>query len=102
MSLPSNTLPSYTVIGAREDLADKIYRIDPTEVPFINSVDTAKASQTNHEWQTQALAAASTSNAQVEGDDATRDAATVTVRLSNRCQISWKVPAVTGTQQAVT
>jgi hypothetical protein len=101
MSLPSNTFPSYSVIGTREDLSDEIYRIDPTETPFITGVDKAKATQTNHEWQTQALAAASTSNAQVEGDDATRDAVTPTVRLGNRCQISRKVPAVTGTVRAI-
>lgn len=36
-----------------------------------------------------------------EGDDATTDAATATVRPSNTCQISDKVPRVTGTQNAV-
>ena len=54
-----------------------------------------------HEWQTQRLAAASATNAQLEGDVVTPAAATVTVRLSNTCQISNKVPAVSGTQQAV-
>ncbi len=102
MTMPTSTFPSYTAVGNREDLSNEIYNIDPTEVPFMTGIDKAKATATLHEWQTQALAAASTSNAQVEGDDASRTAATPTVRLSNRCQISWKVPAVTGTQQAVT
>lgn len=101
MTMPSSTFPSYSVIGTREDLIDKIYRIDPTDTPFITGVDKAKATQTNHEWQTQALATPSRTNAQVEGDDASRDAATATVRLGNRCQISRKVPAVTGTVRAV-
>src|SRR5882762_5991273 len=61
----------------------------------------AKASAVNHEWQTQALAAANTANAQLEGDDAAADATTPTVRLGNICQISRKVPQVSGTQQAV-
>ena len=37
----------------------------------------------------------------LEGDDATSDAATPSVRLGNVCQISDKVARVTGTQQAV-
>jgi hypothetical protein len=37
----------------------------------------------------------------LEGDDATTDAATPTVRLGNICQISDKVARVTGTQRAV-
>jgi uncharacterized protein DUF5309 len=60
-----------------------------------------KASAVNHEWQTQALAAVDTGNAVLEGDDATTDAATPTVRLGNICQISDKVARVTGTQRAV-
>lgn len=60
-----------------------------------------KATATYHEWQTDTLAAASTSNAVIEGDDATTDAAAPTVRLGNYCQISDKVARVTGTQRAV-
>src|SRR6266446_10768331 len=78
-----------------------IYRIDPTDTPFMTGIDKAKASAVNHEWQTQALAAANTANAQLEGDDAAADATTPTVRLGNICQISRKVPQVSGTQQAV-
>jgi hypothetical protein len=37
----------------------------------------------------------------LEGDDATTDAVTATVRLGNTCQISDKVARVTGTQAAV-
>jgi len=101
MALPSNTLASYEAIGNREDLADVIYRIDPTETPFLSGVEKAKATAVKHEWQTQALATAQTTNAQLEGDDVTADAATVTARLSNVAQISRKVPQVTGTQQAI-
>ncbi len=59
-----------------------------------------KATGTLHEWQTQALAAAS-DNAQAEGDDAVAIAAIPTVRLSNRTQISTKTAIVSGTQEAV-
>ena len=54
----------------------------------MTGIEKEKASAVNHEWQTQALAAVNTSNAQLEGDDATADATTATVRLGNICQIS--------------
>lgn len=101
MAMPSNTVSTYLAVGNREDLSDMIYRIDPTETPFVTGVDKTKASAINHEWQTQALAAASTANVQLEGDDAAADTATATTRLGNICQISRKVPYVSGTQQAV-
>lgn len=101
MALPSNTFATYAAIGNREDLSDVIYRIDPSDTPFMSAIEREKATAVNHEWQTQALAAVDTSNAVLEGDDATTDAATATVRLGNICQISDKVARVTGTQQAV-
>src|SRR6266540_1150749 len=101
MALPTNTFATYEAIGNREDLSDVIYRIDPTDTPFMTGIEREKASAVNHEWQTQALAAADTANAVLEGDDATTDAVTPTVRLGNICQISDKVARVTGTQRAV-
>ena len=99
--LPTNTFATYEAIGNHEDLSDMIYRIDPTETPFMSGIARETATAVNHEWQTQALAAASGSNAQLEGDDISADAATPTVRLGNICQISRKSAQVTGTQQAV-
>jgi hypothetical protein len=101
MALPTNTLTAFSAIGNREDLSDMIYRIDPTDTPFVSMVEREKATAVNHEWQTQALDSRDTSNAVLEGDDATTDAATVTVRLGNVVQISDKVARVTGTQQSV-
>src|ERR1700724_1008374 len=101
MALPTNTFATYEAIGNREDLSDVIYRIDPTETPFMSGIEKEKASAVNHEWQTQALAAVNTANAQLEGDDAVADSTTATVRLGNICQISRKTPRVTGTQRAV-
>jgi hypothetical protein len=101
MALPTNTFATYEAVGNREDLSDVIYRIDPTDCPFVTGIERAKATAVNHEWQTQALAAPDTTNAQLEGDDASTNATTPTVRLGNTCQISDKVARVTGTQQAV-
>ncbi len=101
MALPTGTFNTYEAIGNREDLIDKIYKTSPTETPLISSLERVKASAVNHEWQTQALAAADTDNAVLEGDDAVTNSATPTVRLGNIAQISDKVPRVSGTQQAV-
>ena len=101
MALPTNTFATYEAVGNREDLSDVIYRIDPTDTPFMTGAERTKATAVNHEWQMQALAAVDTGNYVLEGDDAATDAATPTVRLGNVCQISDKVARVTGTQQAV-
>ena len=44
--------------GLREDLADVIYNISPTDTPFQSSVGRTKATAVYHEWQTDALEAA--------------------------------------------
>jgi hypothetical protein len=101
MALPTNALATYEAVGNREDLSNIIYRIDPTDTPFMSGIARETATAVNHEWQTQALAAASTSNSQLEGDDIVADAVTATARLGNICQISRKSAQVSGTQQAV-
>lgn len=100
MAAPSNTFKSYEGKGNREDLSDVIYMISPTDTPFMSGVPRSKAIATLHEWQTDSLATAG-SNAVIEGDDATTDSTTATVRLSNICQISDKVPRVSGTQEVI-
>lgn len=101
MAAPINTFTTYSAIGNREDLSDMIYRIDPVDTPGMTAIEVEKATAVNHEWQTQALAAANGANAQPEGNDFTGVAATPTVRLGNIAQISAKYPVVSGTQQAV-
>lgn len=100
MAVPTNTFLTFSAIGNREDLLDKITNISPTDVPFTTMADTTTAEGTYHEWQTDALAAAA-ANAQLQGDDVTFAAATPTVRVGNRTQISRKEVIVSGTQQAV-
>lgn len=102
MALATSAFTSYAAVGNREDLSDTIWRIDPTDTPFYSGIEREKASAVNHEWQTQALASASNSNAQLEGDDSvTADAATPTARVGNIAQIQTKIPRVTGTQRSV-
>jgi hypothetical protein len=100
MAAPGSTFKTYEAKGNREDLSDVIYLISPTDTPFLSGIPRTKAAAVLHEWQTDALAAAA-NNAVIEGDDAITDATTATVRLSNSCQISDKVPRVSGTQEAV-
>lgn len=101
MSLPSNTLATYSAVGNREDLSDIIYDVTPTETPFLSNMPKGESESTKHEWQTRALAAASGSNAVLEGDDATTDAANINARIFNYNQISDKVARVSGTQEKV-
>lgn len=101
MPQPNNTFDSYDAVGNREDLEDFIYNISPEETPFLSQIaKRGSASAVVHEWQTDALAAAA-ANAVIEGDDATLDAVTPTVRLNNRSQISDKTVVITGTQESV-
>ena len=101
MATPVNTTSNYDAIGNREDLSDVIYDISPTETPFISGISKVAATATNHEWQTDTIGAASSTNAVIEGNDATTTAAIPSVRLGNYTQISDKVPRVTRTQRQV-
>lgn len=101
MAQPTNTFDTYDAVGIREDLQDVIYSISPTDTPFMSSAAREAVRNTLHEWQTDSLAAASTSNAVVEGDDASLDSVDATTRLSNTTQIMDKTVVITGTQEAV-
>ncbi|HEU4636893.1 MAG TPA: DUF5309 domain-containing protein [Edaphobacter sp.] len=101
MAQPSSTHSTYDHIGRREDLSDIIYDVSPVDTPYLTAIPKGKATSTKHEWLTRSLAAASGSNAVIEGDDATTDAANANVRLFNYTQISDKVARVSGTQEAV-
>jgi hypothetical protein len=101
MTIQTNAFSSYGAIGNREDLTNVIYNISPTQTPFMSSIGKSKAKATKHEWQTDTLASASSTNAQLEGDVVVGTSSTPTVRLSNICQISSKDVVVTGTQESV-
>ncbi len=101
MTLETNAFTTYLSVGNREDLSDTIYRISPTDTPFLSGIDKETAGAVFHEWQTQALASNISTNAHLEGDAASAEAATATVRLGNYCQISKKVPRVTNTEEVI-
>jgi hypothetical protein len=91
----------YSAIGAREDLTNVIYDISPTDTPIMSSIGKTKATGVFHEWQTDALAAATTSNALVEGASASEATLTPTTRLGNYTQIVGKTIMISGTLEAV-
>jgi hypothetical protein len=100
MAQPTNLFDTYDSVGRREDLQDLIYNISPTDTQFLSSASKGKAKAIFHEWQTDTLETAATNRA-VDGDEATADSRTATVRLGNYCQISRKVVGVSGTVEAV-
>jgi len=69
MTVPAATYQTFAMKGIREDLSNLIFDISPTENPFTSAVRKTKATQSKHEWQTDALAAASATNGIIEGDD---------------------------------
>ena len=99
MAIIANTFQSYQSIGTREDLSNVIYNISPSDTPFMSMIGRGKATNTLHEWQTDAIDAVA-ANARVEGDEYTYSAVTPTVRLNNQTQISSKTVIVAGTQMA--
>ncbi|OAF05458.1 head protein [Bradyrhizobium centrolobii] len=101
MTIPTGAQTTYPTIGNREDLSDEIWKISPTETPFFSAVEKIGTKAVKHEWQTVALDAVNTGNAQLEGDTVALDNATLTTRLGNNHQISRKAYGVSRTQQAV-
>ena len=102
MTVPSNTYQSVSVIGNREDLVHQVFNVDPDVVVLQTALKKTKATNTYHEWLTDVLATPSATNAAIQGDDATAQAVTPSVRLGNYTQISTKTAQVAGTNQGVT
>jgi len=101
MAVPTGTYKTYEAVGNREDLANVVYDISPTETPFMSNIERGSCSSTLHEWQTDSLDAATAANKTLEGDDATTNTASATIRLGNYTQLADKVPRVSLTQEAM-
>jgi hypothetical protein len=102
MTAPTNTITGATPnVGVREDLEDVIYRVAPEETPFVSNIGSVKCTNTYHEWQTETLATAVATNAQLEGDDYTLGAGNLTTRVGNTLQILAKSGGVSRTQEIV-
>lgn len=98
--MPTNMLQTYTVVGNKEDVDDKIYRVSPEETPFLSMIGRESVDAVSPEWQRDALRVPA-SNAAVEGADATYAAQTQPERLSNKTQIIQDTLSVTGTTDRI-
>lgn len=101
MAQIANTHDSYDAKGIREDLTDDIFRVTPSDTPFLTAVGRTSAKSTFHEWQTHALGSVNTTNASIEGDEFSYVEPTATTRVGNRTQILTKQYLITGTLEAV-
>jgi hypothetical protein len=96
----TNTYQRFQSIGEREELANVIYNIAPTETPFMSNAGRGSSDQTFYEWQTDTLQTAVSTNHQVEGDDITAfDAVNATSRVGTYTQISRKTLIVSDTNE---
>ena len=101
MAIITNEFTHYDAVGAREILDNIITDISPEKTPFSSLIGQRSVDGVYFETQTDALAAASTTNAQLEGDNVTSySAITPTTRHGNYCQISRKTFVITRTQDA--
>jgi hypothetical protein len=94
---------AYDLAGGalREDLSDIIYDISPMDTVCFSRFSRGTAKSTTHEWLTDSLTAASSTNAFIEGDAYSAQSRALPSRLKNYTQISRKEFAVTGTAQKV-
>jgi hypothetical protein len=102
MSQTANTFDTFNAKGIRESLSNVIYNISPEETPFMSNIGRENVKNTYFEWQTDSLAAASTTNAQIEGDDVSSyDSTSATTRIGNYTQVSRKTLILSGTLESV-
>lgn len=101
MAVPSNTYQSVSVIGNREDLSNMVFNVDPDVTVLQSAIKKAKATNTLHEWMTDGFAVPNAANAKIQGDDASADALTASVRLGNYTQISAHTAQIAGTNASV-
>jgi len=100
MTQKTNTFDSYDANGIRESLEDVIYDVSPEETPFYRKCGKVKATNTFHEWQTDALRS-SAANAHIEGDETTAEARTATVRRGNYTQIFKNAVVIPDTDEGL-
>ena len=94
MAIVANTFTSHDVVGIRESLADVIANISPEEVPFQSNVGSENVANTYFEWQTDSLAATSTTGV-IDGDDVSSfDATSATTRVGNYTHIRRRTTIV--------
>lgn len=101
MAVPTNTLQTYQSTYNAEDVSEIIMNISPVDTPLLSSAKKGTAEATYTEWPIESLDAADGANANIEGDDASTDAATTPARVGNYTQLVDKTLQVSTTQNAI-
>jgi len=103
MSIITNTVQTFGMVGIREELSDRILNIAPTDTPFTSMAKKGKTSSRNPEWQRDTLASPDPTNAQIEGNDLVATSGTTGQpdRLKNIVQLFDKKVTVSDTAIAV-
>lgn len=96
----ASAVKTYDAVGNREDLTNLVIMVSPEKTPLWSSLEKIQAKGRYHEWQTDALASA-TSNAAIEGADFSFTIPTARSRTGAYTQIFTKTLEVSGTQQVV-
>ena len=102
MAQPTNTFDSYSAVGNRESLQDKIYMVSPEGTPVMSAGRRFTATAKFHEWQRDTLATPNVTNAVIEGDDRTGSAITPTTRVGNNMQLMDAIAVVSTSQEKTT
>ena len=89
------------LVGNREDLEDVIYRVAAEATPFYSNIGKTPANAVYHEWQTETLDPAVTSNKAIEGNLFTISAGNQSARIGNSCQIFTKTFSVSRTADRI-
>jgi hypothetical protein len=96
----ASAIKTYDAAGNREDLTNLVIMVSPEKTPLWSGLEKVQAKGTYHEWQTDALASATT-NYQIEGADFSFTLPTARTRTGAYTQIFTKTLEVSNTQQAV-
>ncbi|MGL5015463.1 MAG: SU10 major capsid protein [Bacteroidales bacterium] len=94
-------LTSYDLNGKKDSFANWITNLSPVDTFFVSVTKKEQVKNTLFQWQTDALAAASTDNAQKESDNAVMVKPKPTVVHQNVTQILRKALEVTDTADAI-
>lgn len=101
MAIPTNTLQTYQSNYNAEDVSEIIMNISPVDTPLLSMARKGKAEATYTEWPIESLTSVDSTNANIEGDDATNDASTTPSRVGNYTQLMDKTIVVSTTQNAI-
>ena len=93
-------LKSFDLVGKKEDVADYISMISPSDVPFLSSIKTESVHNTLYQWQEDQLRAVA-DNAKLEGAEAVDTTRDQPVMRQNGTQILSETFKVSGTADAV-